>query len=337
MANPEKTEAQSESKASRPTTKPRPWLIAAWPGMGNVAAIAAGYLVESLEMKPVAELSPRGHFDIQTVKVHSGVVRRPRLPRSLFYRWENPRANGRDLLVFLGEAQPSVGAYQFTHELLDKAQKFDVERVVTFASLASQLHPAADPRVAAVATDKGTLAELEKLEIRPLQDGEIGGLNGVLLGAAAEHGLTGICLLGEIPFFAAGVPNPKGALVALRAFSALSGVKLDTADLERHAKDVEEALLDLMERMKEEARQQAQTEMGESEEFTQEESEEPQTEKTPEPSPALDFATRQRIEQMFEEARKDRSRGMRLKEELDRLGVFRLYENRFLDLFRKAG
>src|ERR1051325_274394 len=242
---PEINEAKKE-------TKPAPWLIAAWPGMGNVAAIAAGYLVESLEMKPVAELSPRGHFDIQQVSVRSGVVKRPRLPRSIFYKWDNPR--GRDLYVLLGEAQPSVGAYEFTQELLDKAESFGIERVVTFASLASQLHPGAEPRVAAVATDKKTLEQLEKLEIRPLQDGEIGGLNGVLLGAAAQRGMTGVCLLGEIPFFAAGVPNPKGALVALNAFSSLSGVKLDTADLERHAKDMEEALLDLMERMKEEAR-----------------------------------------------------------------------------------
>src|SRR5258705_3398389 len=137
--------------------------------MGNVAAIAAGYLVESLEMKPVAELSPRGDFDIQQVRVRGGVVRRPRLHRSVFYKWENQSAGGRDLYVLLGEAQPNVGAYEFTHELLDRAEKFGIERVVTFASLASQLHPSAEPRVAAVATDKKTLAELEALEVPPLQ------------------------------------------------------------------------------------------------------------------------------------------------------------------------
>jgi proteasome assembly chaperone (PAC2) family protein len=334
--HPEKLEHKNESKES--TQKPRPWLIAAWPGMGNVAAIAAGYLVESLDMKPVAELSPRGHFDIQQVAVRSGIVRKPRLPRSMFYRWENPRANGRDLLVFLGEAQPSVGAYEFTHELLDKAEKYHVERVVTFASLASQLHPAADPRVAAVATDKQTLEELEKLEIRPLQDGEIGGLNGVLLGAATERGLTGVCLLGEIPFFAAAVPNPKGALVALKAFAALAHMKLDTQDLEKHAKKVEEALLELMERMKQEARQQGASKVeGDAETESGEEAPEPETPAPTATEPALDFATRQRIEELFAEARKDRSRSMRLKEELDRLGVFKLYENRFLDLFKRAG
>jgi uncharacterized protein len=331
MANqPEKSE-KNESTTGQ--VKPRPWLIAAWPGMGNVAAIAAGYLVESLEMKPVAELSPRGHFDIQQVRVRGGVVRRPRLPRSVFYKWENP--HGRDLYVMLGEAQPSVGAYEFTHELLDRAEKFGIERVVTFASLASQLHPTAEPRVAAVATDKKTLAELERLEIGPLQDGEIGGLNGVLLGAATERGMTGVCLLGEIPFFAAAVPNPRGALAALRVFASLAEVKIDTETLEGHAGQMEEVLMELMQRMKDEAKRSG-AEGAEDEFEVEGAGDELPTPEKPEKS-ALDFAARERIEELFEAARKDRARGMRLKEELDRLGCFKLYENRFLDLFKRAG
>jgi proteasome assembly chaperone (PAC2) family protein len=302
--------------------------------MGNVAAIAAGYLVESLEMKPVAELSPRGHFDIQQVRVRGGVVRRPRLPRSVFYKWENP--HGRDLYVLLGEAQPSVGAYEFTHELLDRAEKFGIERVVTFASLASQLHPSAEPGVAAVATDKKTLAELERMEIPPMQDGEIGGLNGVLLGGAAERGLTGVCLLAEIPFFAAAVPNPKGALAALRSFAGLAGIALNAESLEEHARQMEEALLELMERMKNEARQKGVESEAEVEEVGDESDDEGPEAQNQDQS-ALDFAARERIEGLFEEARKDRAKGMRLKEELDRLGCFKLYENRFLDLFKRAG
>lgn len=39
---------------------------------------------------------------------------------------------------------------------------------------------------------------------------------------------------------------------------------------------------------------------------------------------------------MFESARRDQHKAFHLKEELDRLGVFRQYEDRFLDLFRRA-
>ena len=45
----------------------------------------------------------------------------------------------------------------------------------------------------------------------------------------------------------------------------------------------------------------------------------------------------QRIEQLFEQAKQDRASAYELKRELDRLGVFKEYEDRFLDLFKKAG
>ena len=41
------------------------------------------------------------------------------------------------------------------------------------------------------------------------------------------------------------------------------------------------------------------------------------------------------IEQLFEQASKDRSKAYELKRELDRLEVFPEYEDRFLDLFKK--
>jgi hypothetical protein len=45
---------------------------------------------------------------------------------------------------------------------------------------------------------------------------------------------------------------------------------------------------------------------------------------------------RRRIETLFSEAERDRSRALALKAELDRLGVFERYEDRFLDLFRSG-
>ena len=53
--------------------------------------------------------------------------------------------------------------------------------------------------------------------------------------------------------------------------------------------------------------------------------------------PTLDPETRQRIEALFDQVARDRGKAVRLKRELDRLGVFDQYEDRFLDLFRKGG
>ena len=60
---------------ANPQDRPEPWLIAAWPGMGNVAVIAAGYMVQQLSMSEAGELPSRDHFDISEIEVSGGEVR----------------------------------------------------------------------------------------------------------------------------------------------------------------------------------------------------------------------------------------------------------------------
>lgn len=299
------------------------WLLAAWPGMGNVAVIGAGYLINSLGLQPVKELSGRGHFEIGGVTVHEGVIVPPRLPRSVLFTREEPFGNV-DLTVFLGEAQPTHDSLGFAHDLLDEASELEIDRVITFASMATQLHPSQNPAVHGLATDKSLLDSLQKLEVRPLAEGEIGGMNGVLLGACAQRRLPGLCLLGEIPYFAAGVPNPKAAKAVLESFAMLAGAEVDVGELAKHAEVVDQALIKMLEQSKREEKGELATKEAEPEQP------EPKTEK------GLSLAARKRIEMLFEEARKDRSRAVDLKRELDKLGVFAKYEDRFLDLFRRA-
>lgn len=330
------------------------WLIAAWPGMGNVAIIAAGYLVQSLGMEEVSELPARGHFDIAEVEVKDGVVEAPRLPRGRFFRARGAGpgragAPGRDLVVFVGEAQPASNSWGYAHELLARAADMGVQRVVTFASMASALHPSEDPAVSGVATSAEVLREMETAEVRPLREGQIGGLNGVLLGAAASRGIEGMCLLGEIPFFAAAVPNPKAARAVLSVFTVLAGIEISLEALNQYAEAMDRAILEAMKKIEEQ---------DESADEDEDDDDEPALGAEPGPSlpkaapgreaggepaggggaqpPRMDYATRNRIEKLFQEARRDRTKAVRLKEELDRLGVFRQYEDRFLDLFRRA-
>jgi hypothetical protein len=57
-----------------------------------------------------------------------------------------------------------------------------------------------------------------------------------------------------------------------------------------------------------------------------------QTEEAGEPRPEP-HELMPRIEQLFEEAQRDRSKALLLKQELDRWGLFSMFEDRFLDLF----
>jgi proteasome assembly chaperone (PAC2) family protein len=301
----------------------RPWLVAVWPGMGNVALNAGIYLLAKLGMHVIAEFEAVDLFDVDQVEVKDGMIQIGRRPRNRLLLWTDPNQK-RDLVVFLGEAQPPIGKYAFCRQLLAHARQLGIERVFTFAAMATPMHPEHHSRLFGAATDRESLEELKRLELEILEDGHIGGLNGVLLGAAAEAGMRGACLLGEMPHIFHQLPFPKASLAILEVFTAIAGVDLDLTELAEQAKAMDQQLGELLARVEQTYGQQY-----------------PPEEEASGPEAAdeerVRSADRQRLEKLFEQAAKDRAKAFELKQELDRLGVFKEYEDRFLDLFKKPG
>lgn len=300
-----------------------PWLIAVWPGMGHVALAGGYYLMAKLAMRTIGELSARELFDIQHVEVREGLIQAGRLPRNRFFAWSDPKQS-RDIVLFIGEAQPPLGKYAFCERLISFAKQLRVQRILTFAAMATLMRPEHESRVFAAATDVETLAELRRLDLTVLNDGHIGGLNGLLLGAAAEAGLCGACLLGEMPHIFAELPFPKASLAVLRVFASMAGIEIDFTELSEQAAAIEHQLGEALTQLEEQMSGQAAPE--EEEQFL------------PEPAAqgGLGAEDSAHIEQLFEQAALDRSKAYELKRELDRLGVFRDFEDRFLDLFSKS-
>jgi predicted ATP-grasp superfamily ATP-dependent carboligase len=206
---------------------------------------------------------------------------------------------------------------------LEFARGLGVERVFTFAAMATKMRPNDPSHVFGAAADQESLAELRRLDLQIVEEGYISGLNGVLLGVAAESGLRGACLLGEMPHLFAQLPHPRAALVVLETFAKIAGLKIDLNELREQADTMDGKLDELLSRI-----EQA---MNEQETPSDEEA------AIPEPEAQLDPEDERRIERLFREAREDRTKAYELKRELDRLDVFRDYEDRFLDLFKKPG
>jgi sugar phosphate isomerase/epimerase len=146
--------------------------------------------------------------------------------------------------------------------------------------------------------------------------------------------MAGVGLLAEIPFFAMRVANPKAARAALSVFSVLAGVDVSLHALSRQAAAFDEAMAEAMERMRRESEVNGPEELDVDGEGVEHQSAAPPPAATP-PS-AEDPAALARIEELFEIASRDVTHAVRLKQELDRQGVFGKYEERFLDLFRRA-
>lgn len=299
-----------------------PWLVAVWPGMGGVAITAGYYLMAKLGMHLLAELPPAGFFENTQVEVKDGLIVTPRLPRSRLFLWNDPDQK-RDLIVFLGEAQPPARGAEFCRNLISTAQELGVVRVFTFAAMATQMRPKHECRVFGAAIDRATLAEFRQLDVEILTGGQISGMNGLLLSVAATAGLPGGCLLGEIPHIFSQVPFPKAALAVLEFFSAMTHIEPDFDELRKHSEAVEETLEDFLTRMEQAVGHSTETATVIPE--------------SPDGHPTAKPADRQRIETLFEAARHDRARAYELKQELDRIGLFQEYEDRFLDLFKDPG
>jgi proteasome assembly chaperone (PAC2) family protein len=219
----------------------KPNLIAAWPGIGNVAMIIANYLKTKLPFKELGFLEPSYFFDPIGVLVRDNVVEEPSFPQSDFYYWKNT-GSGKDLILFIGDDQPASKGYDLAHCILDVGQKFGIQRIYTCAAAITRIHHTEPPKVWGVATSHLLSSDLQAYNLEYSSNLQIAGLNGLLLGVAKEREMDGICLLGEVPVYASRVPNPMAALAVLKVLTNMLDIQIDFTELSKMAVEAGERI-----------------------------------------------------------------------------------------------
>jgi uncharacterized protein len=315
-------------KMSTKEEKSRPLLVAVWPGMGQVALTAGYYLMSRLHMHETKPLPAQDLFDVDQVDVQNGLVQTARLPKTRIFLWKDPDKH-QDIIVLIGEAQPPAGKLTFCERLLDYAERLGVQEVFTFAGMVTDSALRSPSRVFGVATTESEREKVRKAGAGILSAGHLTGLNGILLGVAARRGLQGIGLLGEMPSLVTQVPFAKASAAVLQVFARLTGIRLELQELEEYGRAIENQLAEAIEHFEEAVEQQQQ----EAEAAVDEAPAPPEPPEEP-PKSGLSEVDRWHVESLFAQAGRERSKTFELKRELDRLGVFELYEDRFLDLFR---
>ncbi|MCK9431055.1 MAG: PAC2 family protein [Candidatus Omnitrophica bacterium] len=317
------------------TKKPRlkkPYFIVAWPGMGEVAFKAASYLVEELKAEEFAEIQPEGFFYLTGSVVQSGILETPLLPQGKFYYWKNPAAkragSGKnDLVIFLSNAQPDLSkADSYAKIIIDLAKGLGVEMIVSFASMPQATDHTQDSRLWFAATDQKIKESLSKFNFGVLEDGQISGMNGLFLGMAKKAGLKGFCLLGDIPLYTIQIENPKASAAVLAGLGKILNMQINVQPLKEQAQVMETEINKLLDYLKLGS-------SGQSSPIGEEEVE--LIKKTLSQLTKLPVSVKERIEKLFEKSRIDISNASELKVELDKWNVYKEYEDRFLDLFRK--
>lgn len=295
-------------------------MLAAWPGMGNVALGSIDYLRRQLGGTPFAELDVAALFTPDRIGVTKGLAELPAPPKNLFYYCKEPEPEG--LIVFESEAQlPGAEGIAVVAKILDLAQKLGVNRIYTGAAFPAPIHHREPPEVFGVGNTPHLRSLLRRYGLKLMEGGEISGLNGLVLGYARQRGIEAVCILATIPVYAVNFPNPKAYRAIVEVMERLLSIspgRIDMVELDRAIFEMDQRLSAIEARMREafEGELQPEAEGGEK------------AEEVPQ-------AVLEQIERLFEQARVDRKVAYRLKEELDRWGLFKSYEDRFLDLFKR--
>lgn len=320
-------------KKTKRVSLKNPVFIACWPGMGEVAIRTGMFLKEALDFQPFAEIRNSGFFAPQGIISQDGVAEFPHIDEGTFYVYKDPNKK-QDIVLFLSEAQPPMDkAHAFATMLADFIVSIKAKLVFTFASLPQPIEYTKDSSVWAVVSDEQLLDEVKNYSINVLPEGHISGLNGLLVGVVKELGIHGLCLLAEIPFYTVQIENPKATKAILDVMAKYFSLELDLDQLNSKAQSLESEISRLISYIKGED-----VEEGEDiEEAPLSEDDIMKIRSELARFPQLPKSVSTKIEELFTKSKEDIYHAQELKKILDHWGVYKDYEDRFLDLFKNQG
>jgi len=309
----------------RPRLK-NPCLICAWPGMGEVAFKAAMYLVQQLKAEEFAEILPESFFYLTASAIKEGILNLPPLPTNKFYYCKSAMAK-HDLIIFVSNAQPDLNKVEeYCRRILGLAKSYNVKMVAGFAAMPQAIEHTQQPNVWLVSTSKKINENLKKYNFSILPEGQISGMNGLFLGIAKKEGFDGFCLLGEIPLYTIQIENPKASYAVLEALSRILELKIDFSGIIEQAQTVDGEINKLLDYLK----------IGSQTAGPISDEEIEKIKKSLSLLTKLPVSVKEKIETLFNQAQSDISKANELKAELDKWNVYKEFEDRFLDLFKRS-
>lgn len=290
-----------------------PVMVAGWPGMGSVALGMVDYLRRKLKAARFAEIKIDPMSVLDSVEIEDGIAKLPKPPLSTFYFSKNP-----DIVVFEGEVQlAGIEGLRMLNKVLEVAEELKVGRIYTGAAFPLPIGYKDHSDVYGVVNRDYLRDIITKNGVKLMEGGHVSGLNGLLLGFAAKKNIEAMCLLATMPQYAISLPNPKASSAIIEILCKMLGMQIDLNELQDYVKDMEERMAIIEDKVKDV--------------FTIEE-------EAPESYPhekKIPGYIMEKIEKLFIEAKQDKTKASELKKELDRWDLYKLYEDRFLDLFKE--
>lgn len=257
-----------------------PNLICGFPGTGLVGKLAVDYLIKELDAIHMADLFSC-YFSPQVVIQPDGTTNI--VKNSLYYVKNNNTINKKqiknlskldvqldqpvnesnsntslkladgslfssnDLILLTGDSQPVVpgSEYVLSEQLLDLITKFKISNIFSLASYVTGTF-VNEPKIYGTATNPEIVKSFRSFNISTLDNGNITGMNGLILGLGKLRGIEGTCLLGETSGY---VIDAKASKNLLEILNKILGIKISMDEINKRSKDTEILIKNLEQQM----------------------------------------------------------------------------------------
>jgi hypothetical protein len=221
-------------------------LVCGLPGTAYIGKLSVDYLIQQLKAELVGEVYSR-YFPPFVVIREDGLVE---LFRNELHQLKDE--SGRTIVFLTGNSQAfsPEGQYEVADTVLDWAINNGLQRVYSIAAYVTE-RPFEAPNVYCTTTTLALLEEAKTQGAQLLDNGIIGGENGIITGLAKKKNVEGLCLLAETHGYQAPtgeyVIDPRAAKAALKVLTSMLNLKVDMEPMEKQALEMDEAIAKMIE------------------------------------------------------------------------------------------
>lgn len=214
-----------------------PIMIAAFEGWNDAGESATGAIAHLLTVwthQQLAITDPEEYYDFQvnrpSIRVDEKVVREIIWPNTIVYAVSTPHLEN-DFLIVKG-IEPSMRWRRFADELLDLADDYEVNLLITMGALLADT-PHSRPISVTGSGSHPDVAERLGVEISRYEGPT--GIVGILQDAANRRELDSVSLWAAVPHYVSTPPSPKASLALVNALEDFLEISIAQGDLPQRA------------------------------------------------------------------------------------------------------
>jgi len=207
--------------------------FAGWPDAGEAATRTVRHLVDKLPARKLAEIEPEDFYDFTSVRPQTRLndegQRYLVWPANDFY-YGAPEEGSQGFLLLVG-TEPNLRWRNFSNILLNMAERYGVELVISVGALLNAVPHTREPQVTGLASLPEMTQKLEWLGVRNTGYQGPTAIHSAFMDVCTKHGIPYVGIWGHCPHYVNRPNNPMVTYALLKKLRDLVDFDADLDEL----------------------------------------------------------------------------------------------------------